>query len=91
MEITILNNGLEDDAFHDLAAGEQGTALRKAAKDHLGEKEYTENTLYKLRQEDPAAFEHLETEMTMHALEVANLSQSTAIALRLNLAGDKKT
>lgn len=91
MEVTILNTGEEGDAFHELAAGERGTALRKAGKDLLGQKGLTENQLQMMQQEDPAAFGQLETEMTMHALNVANLSQKTEVVLRLNLAGDKKT
>ena len=36
MEITILNTGEDETAFHETASGEVGTALRKAGKDYIG-------------------------------------------------------
>ena len=90
MEITILNAGEEEAAFHETAAGEVGTALRKAGKDYIGQQNLSENQLLTMQQSDPDALSRLEAGMTTHALEVANLPQDTGVVLRLNLRGDKK-
>ncbi|WP_136067741.1 hypothetical protein [Modicisalibacter radicis] len=91
MEITILNTGDDETAFHETVAGEVGTALRKAGKDYIGQRDLSENQLLAMQQSDPDALSRLEADMTTHALEVANLRQDTGVVLRLNLQGDKKT
>ncbi|WP_227370621.1 hypothetical protein [Halomonas sp. M20] len=90
MEITILNTGEDNDEFHELAAGELGSTIRKAGKDYIGSKNLSENQLREMQQNDEQAFTQLEEEMTRHALEVAKVSHNTSVALRLNLDGSKQ-
>ncbi len=45
MEITILNASEDEAAFHEIVAGEMGTALRKAGKDYIGQRDLSENQL----------------------------------------------
>ncbi|MDW5375481.1 hypothetical protein R6258_00990 [Halomonas sp. HP20-15] len=91
MEITILNAGEDETAFHDTVAGEVGTALRKAGKDYIGQRALSENQLLAMQQDEPDALSQLEADMTTHALEVVNVRQDSGVALRLNLQGSKKT
>ena len=90
MEITILNTGEDETAFHETASGEVGTALRKAGKDYLGQRNLSENQLLAMQQSDPEALNRLEADMTTHALEVANVSLDSGIVLRLNMQGGKR-
>nr|WP_298372820.1 hypothetical protein [uncultured Halomonas sp.] len=87
MDITILNTGEDNDDFHSLAGGEQGSTLRKAGKDYIGSKNLSENQLRDMQQNDEQAFKQLEEEMTRHAMEVTNVPHNVSIALRLNLEG----
>lgn len=91
MEITILNANADDAAFHELASGETGTALRKAGKDYIGSRNLSENQLRNMQEEDTQAFERLEADVTTHALNVVKLPSDAGVVLRLNLEGDKKT
>ncbi|KXS39325.1 MAG: hypothetical protein AWU55_751 [Halomonadaceae bacterium T82-2] len=89
MEITLQNAGEPGSSFHETAAGETGTALRKTGRDFIGSRNLSENQLLAMQRDDPEAFERLEAEMTEHALQVNNVSPDAGIALKLNLAGDK--
>lgn len=91
MEITIQNAGEDETNFHDMVAGEVGTALRKTGKDYLGSKNLSENQLLAMQRDDNEAFEQLEADMTQHALELNNVRTNAGIALKINLSGDKKT
>ncbi|MBZ9538099.1 MULTISPECIES: hypothetical protein [Modicisalibacter] len=89
MEVTLQNAGEIDSTFHEMVAGDAGTALRKTGRDFIGSRNLSENQLRAMQRDDPEAFERLEAEMTRHALEVNNVALDAGIALKLNLEGDK--
>ncbi|WFF41509.1 hypothetical protein EVC62_08320 [Salinicola endophyticus] len=90
MEITLHNDGMDGDEFHQLVAGETGETLRHAAKNQLGSDNLSENQVKAIKTEGGDAYEQLIRRMTEHALAVVKLPQDTPIRLSVDFAGGVK-